>query len=179
MGAAKGLIYLHSNGMVHGDLKGVCFGRSNYPDALTNLPAQANILIDEAGNACLTDFGLLTILSDPANLLSSSSNSQGGSARWMSPELIVPEEFGFEKYRATVSSDCYALGMVVYEVISGNIPFHKSTKFGASLKVLRGERPHRGSGFTESLWKMLEWCWTSHPDDRPNVESVLQCLETD
>ena len=110
--------------MVHGDLKGVCFGRSNYPDTLTNLPAQAGMLVDEAENARLTDFGLLTILSDPANLLSSSSNSKGG--RWMSPELIVPEEFGFEKYRATVSSDCYALGMVVYEVISGNIPFHKS-----------------------------------------------------
>ena len=34
----------------------------------------------------------------------------------MSPELLNPEEFGIEDSRPTIQSDCYALGMTVYEV---------------------------------------------------------------
>ena len=40
----------------------------------------------------------------------------GGTSRWMSPELLVPEQFGIEDDRPTRQSDCYALGMVIYEV---------------------------------------------------------------
>ena len=136
-------------------------------------------MIDEAGNARLADFGQATVLSDPANGLSSSSNHPGGTIRWMSPEMITPEKFGLEKSRATKSSDCYALGMVVYEVIGGKVPFHEDTDIGVCLKVMRGERPRRGVEFTDNSWKMLEWCWESHPSDRPSVEDVLWCLETD
>ena len=46
------------------------------------------------------------------------SFTAGGTYRWMSPELIVPEEFGADDDRPTKKSDCYALGMVVYEVCS-------------------------------------------------------------
>jgi serine/threonine protein kinase len=97
----------------------------------------------------------------------------------MSPELLVPEQFGYKKSRPTTSSDCYALGMVVYETVSGKLPFHKDTAFTASLKVIRGERPRRGGGenFTEGLWKMLELCWAPDPNDRPSIEGVLCCLE--
>jgi len=141
------------------------------------LLVKANVLIDQSGRARLADFGLLTILSDPANLLSSSSCMEGGTVRWMSPELIDPQQFGFEKSRPTKSSDCYALGMVIYETISGNQPFHKDKNHTVSLKVLRGERPPRGLRFTETLWNMLELCWVSQPNDRPSIETVLQCLE--
>ena len=96
----------------------------------------------------------------------------------MSPELIYPEHFGFEKSRATKSSDCYALGMVIYETISGKVPFHGCTDLIVSLKVVGGERPRRRAKFKESLWKMLERCWSRHPDDRPSIGDVLQCLET-
>jgi serine/threonine protein kinase len=165
--------------MVHGDIKGVrFFDRPNSSHVLRSIPTQANILIDEVGNARLADFGLLKIISDPANLLSSGSDSQSGTVRWMSPELIAPEDFGFEKSRHTKSSDCYALGMVVYETISGKLPFHKDTDFSVTLKVVRGERPRRGTGFAESLWNMMEFCWKPHPDDRPSIKDVLRCLET-
>lgn len=40
----------------------------------------------------------------------------GGTTRWMSPELLDPERFGASDDRPTKKSDCYALGMVVYEV---------------------------------------------------------------
>ena len=96
----------------------------------------------------------------------------------MSPELIAPQRFGLKNSRPTKHSDCYALGMVIYETISGNLPFHEHTDLTVFVKVLEGKRPPRGERFAESLWKMLERCWASQPNDRPNIEVVLQRLET-
>lgn len=138
---------------------------------------KANVLVDETGNARLADFGLLTIISDPANPISSSSNTRGGTVRWMSPELIAPEQFGFKKSCPTMSSDCYALGMVIYETIGGRMPFHEHVDLTVFMKVMAGEHPTRGVGFTENLWKMMESCWGFRPNARPSVEDVLLCLE--
>ncbi|KAF9791125.1 kinase-like domain-containing protein [Thelephora terrestris] len=157
---ARGLIYIHERGVVHGDLKG------------------ANILIDQTRRARLADFGLLTVISDPENPLPSSSYAPGGTARWMSPECIFPQNFGVKTSRPSKPSDCYSLGMVIYETISGNPPFHEDRDLAVFVKVLAGERPHRELGFVNSLWYMLERCWMPQPSDRPSVENVLQCLET-
>jgi len=144
----------------------------------TDSIAKANILVNQTGLACIADFGLLTIISDPANILSSSSYRQGGTARWMGPELIDPQQFGVNNGCPTKSSDCYALGMVIYETISGHFPFHQHGDLTVFVKVLAGERPLRGKGFTESLWKMLGLCWLPQPNDRPSVRDVIQCLES-
>ena len=96
----------------------------------------------------------------------------------MSPELIDPQRFGFKNNRPTKASDCYALGMVVYETISGNLPFHKYADITVAMKVLEGEHPPRGTRFTTGLWKTLEQCWASQPNNRPSVEGVRRCLET-
>ena len=163
--------------MIHGDLKGVRSDRLSYPPISPSLHIKANILIDQAGHTRLADFGLLTVLSDPANLLSSSSYTQGGTARWMSPELINPQKFGFENSCPTKSSDCYALGMVIYETISGRLPFHRYTDLTVFVKVLEGESPLREARFADSLWEMLELCWEPRPEARPSIEYVLHHLE--
>ncbi|KAF9642573.1 kinase-like protein [Thelephora ganbajun] len=164
--AARGLIYMHEQGMIHGDLKGT------------------NILIDETGHAHLADFGLLTIISDTTKPPSSTPSTQGGTYRWMSPELSFPEEFGLDKSRPTKSSDCWALGMVVYEVLSGRVPFYhyKGHDVALALRVLKGERPERPQGaggmwFTDDVWRISERCWARKRDDRPRIEDVLQVLE--
>jgi len=163
-GVAGGLIYIHSQKMIHGDLKG------------------ANILIDENGRARLADFGLLTIISDPTYFSTSSSTVTGGTTRWMSPELLDPEQFGLDHSYPTKESDCYALGMVIYEVVNGQVPFTKLKDYIVTRKVIEGERPGRPEGakaqrFTDDLWKMLELCWATQAQNRPNVEDVLECLE--
>ena len=135
------------------------------------------MLIDETGHARLTDFGLLTILSDPTNRSASSSYPEGGSGRWMSPELIEPERFGSKCSRPTKSSDCYALGMVVYETVSGNVPFYGARVQTVFVKVLAGEHPPQGLRFTKDLWDMLKNCWMFQPNDRPSIEEVLQSLK--
>jgi serine/threonine protein kinase len=96
----------------------------------------------------------------------------------MSPELIAPERFELKRSRPTESSDCYALGMVIYEVISGRLPFHEDTDLMVFVKVLEGKRPPRGARFARGLWGMLERCWVPQPKDRPAVGDVLRCLET-
>ena len=89
---------------------------------------QANIVINQSSRACLADFGLSAIVSvdrraaangsliSVASKMSLMSFTAGGTIRWMSPELLDPDRFGIADCRPTKQSDCYALGMVVYEV---------------------------------------------------------------
>ena len=96
----------------------------------------------------------------------------------MSPELIAPQRFGLKNSRPTKFSDCYALGMVIYETISGNLPFHEDTDLTVFVKVLEGKRPSaRGGKFAKGLWGVLEQCWRSQPSSRPAIGDVLQSLE--
>jgi len=100
----------------------------------------------------------------------------------MSPELLDPERFGFENSRPTNESDCYALGMVILEVLTSRAPFANYKDFIVIRKVVEGERPRRPQGseavwFTDDLWGTLEQCWSSQPKLRPTVDAVLECLE--
>ena len=97
----------------------------------------------------------------------------------MSPELLDPET---QDRRQTKHSDCYALGMVMYEVLSGQIPFYQHMHLVIPWKVVGGDRPQRPQGaegvwFMDDVWGVLERCWAPQPGDRPSIEGVLQCLE--
>ena len=72
------------------------------------------------GKACLADFGLMSIVLDPetTDITSSTGGAAKGTYRWMGPELFYPNEFGLHKVQLTKESDCYAVGMVIYEVCS-------------------------------------------------------------
>lgn len=96
----------------------------------------------------------------------------------MSPELINPQLLGLKRIHPTKSSDCYAFGMVIYETISGHLPFHRYTNPIVLMKILEDERPPREVGFTDSLWEVLELCWVPQPIARPDIEDVLQYLES-
>ena len=100
----------------------------------------------------------------------------------MSPELFDPEKFDLKDGRPTKYSDCYALGMVIYEVLSGKVPLCRYSNLLVVVEVLAGTRPGRpegtlGAWFTDRVWEVLECCWTPQPRNRPSIEDVLQCLE--
>jgi hypothetical protein len=162
-------------------LRGYVFESQGHSIPLTEI-VKANILIDETSHACLADFGLLTITSDATNHGSSSSSTHGGTFRWMSPELFCPGNFGLKDSRRTKRSDCYALGMVIYEVLSGQAPFHGCGVYAVVIMVNGGERPGRprgveGEWFANGVWGILERCWAAKPHERPRIENVLRCLE--
>ena len=149
---------------------------------------EANIMIDKDGNARLAGFGHVTIISDlthseTATLSEDSEDSEiSGTLRWMSPELLFPEQFGAWKNRPTEESDCYALGMVVLEVLTGKTPFPRCNNFIVMKKIIDKARPDRPTGpeatwFTDDLWAVLEQCWSHEPKQRPTIQGVLECLE--
>ena len=143
---------------------------------------EANILIDKDGNARLADFGLLTIISDSTQAATTILSESCGTLRWVSPELLEPNQFRAKNGQPTKESDCYALGMVVLEVLTGKAPFQGFDKLAVMRKVIDGERPGRPKGpeavwFTDDLWGTLDQCWSYKPRLRPTVESVLECLE--
>ena len=142
---------------------------------------KANILIDEHGNARLADFGLLIFVSDPTNPTVSSSHTPAGTTRWMSPELLDPDRFGPKDGRPTKESDSYALGMVIYEVLSGKFPFASYREYVVMRKVIEGERPGRPEGvegkwFTDYLWHALQLCWAQEPKRRPTIGEAREYL---
>ncbi|KAF8150405.1 kinase-like domain-containing protein [Mycena galopus ATCC 62051] len=144
---AQGLQYLHSSGIVHGDLRGT------------------NILINEDWSACLADFGL-SIFSD---VTASMSTSRGGSTYWMAPELLNP---GQDKFARTPASDIYAFGCVCLELYTGRPPFADLLEGGALLKVIKGERPERPSGpheMSDVLWQHVTTYWSDKPSTRPTI----------
>jgi len=102
--------------------------------------------------------------------------------RQTSPELINPTKFGLKESHPTKESDCYALGMVIYEVLSGWTPFYPYEGLVVVQMVLDGERPKRPQGdegklFTDGIWGTLELCWKPQPHDRISAKTVLLSLE--
>lgn len=91
---ASALDFAHQRQIIHRDIK------------------PSNILIDQSGNAILTDFGLAKAMA------SSRSSSSGvmGTVGYMSPEQI-------ENKPLSAASDIYALGLVAYEMLTGHLPF--------------------------------------------------------
>ena len=126
-------------------------------------------------------------------LFSESDVSPGGTLRWMSPELLDPTHLGSEG-RPTRESDCYALGMVIYEVsglyssrlslihpskvLTGLRPFHHMRAFSPVIAVLRGQRPERpldaeSLGFSDTLWGLVQLCWRESSSDRPSAVQLF------
>jgi len=174
------MIYMHEQGIIHGNLRGV---RSN-PTVTLPHPSlhnsKSNILIDNNGHACLADFGLLRVLSDEPTITSTAGVAT--RAQWMSPELLLPNNFGPTDGRPTKESDCYALGMTIYEVLSGQSPFAQYSSLAVVCVILGGERPGRPKGaqgelFTDSIWRLLDLCWKPQPSDRVSAKTILLGLE--
>jgi len=172
---------MHDRGLILGDLKGVGFWVCSHHPACSSLNPKVNILVDNNGHAYLAGFSLLAAVSDLPTIISSTVES--GMARWMSPERLSPKEFGLEDGRPTRESDCYALGMTIYEVLSGEVPFaQEDIEVIVAFKVLHGKRPNRPQGtqggwFTDGLWETLELCWKRQPGDRPGLDTVLRKLQ--
>ncbi|KAG6843375.1 hypothetical protein H0H87_005296 [Tephrocybe sp. NHM501043] len=169
---AKGLSYLHNEGVIHGDLKG------------------PNVLIDGTGRARLADFGL-SVVSDPdiiAWTTQSKTTSQGGSVRWQAPELFVVEDSDVESEEETVkntmASDVYAWGCVCLEVFTGQIPFSETTNNVAVIhRVHAGAHPRRplasqpcwkNWGLTEEIWSLMKRCWDKDPTQRPSASAIAE-----
>ncbi|WP_060209574.1 Stk1 family PASTA domain-containing Ser/Thr kinase [Sporosarcina koreensis] len=103
----------HHNGIVHRDIK------------------PQNILMDSEGNVKITDFGIAMALSATAH---TKTNSVIGTVHYLSPEQA-------RGGMATKKSDIYSLGIVFYELLTGELPFSAETAVAIALKHLQEETP--------------------------------------
>ena len=99
----------------------------------SDMDMQANILINSDRRACLADFGLAAIIEDASSADGPSGHKTGGTTRWMAPEILDPDRFGYTKRSRkrlpSKSTDIYALGMTILEVRMSSLHHLLSSHF--------------------------------------------------
>lgn len=115
---ADALHLAHRNQVIHQDIK------------------PANILLDEDGNAYLTDFGIARDLAANVNLAEDLNNVVHGS-----PKYISPEHLQRGRINITHKSDIYSLGILMYEVLTGEAPFESAELLELLNKQISTELP--------------------------------------
>jgi len=158
LGLARGLAYLHSKEIVHGDVK------------------SQNVLLETNLNPLLCDFGMTKLLDGDYSASSSALLNGSGSLRWLAPELMTGS--GQLKRK---ESDLYAFSMTITEILTGQTPFPGLNYFYLANQVISGTRPQsqprerEGQDF-DMLWKVAETCWDSDPTKRPSANAVVATL---
>ena len=123
----------------------------------------------------LSDFGLARVAT--ASVRASSEGQ--GTASFMAPELLLPEKFGLDKGVPSKEADVYALGMTVYQVLTGRWPYYPRREAEVTCAVIFGERPPKPEnaeriGMTEAVWNLLKECWSEDRTVRPTITEVLK-----
>ncbi|KIJ58614.1 hypothetical protein HYDPIDRAFT_119394 [Hydnomerulius pinastri MD-312] len=156
-GVAAGLQYLHSFPVIHGDLS------SN------------NILIDDRGQPCLTDFGLCTVLGglDGGSSFLVSSTCRPGTVRWSAPEVVLESP-------PSKASDVFSFGCIMLQILSGKLPWAEMRSDSVILIALAGgqfpQRPNHHP-ISNRDWAFIQRCW-SGPTTRPSIEEVVAYIST-
>ncbi|KAG1799346.1 kinase-like domain-containing protein [Suillus plorans] len=148
---ATGLRYLHSQGIVHGDL------------------TDNNILVDVNGRAVVADFGLSFRISEHTG-----SYPVTAAARWMAPELAMDDA------TPSIHSDMYSFGSIMNYVISGELPFASEQK-SPYPAIFRGEAPctGRGNNVSQEHWDFIQRCWGHIASSRPSAEEACEFLRSE
>ena len=118
-GAAQGLKYLHDEGIVHGDPKGVrapSFRLVSAPD----VQQQSIVVTNDAPRpptAYLSDFACMTVTLDSTEPIPFDVQLGHGTVEFKSPEHFDPEKFGANYPLVTPEADVYAFGMTIFQVL--------------------------------------------------------------
>ena len=143
----------HRAGVVHRDLK------------------PANVLLDEDENAYLADFGIAKNLSSP-------NSETRVDAVIGSPDYISPEQIRSEFVRP--QTDIYALGVMLYELFTGSLPFHGPTPYDVMVQHLNTPLPPlaaQRSGLPKKLDAVIEHATAKEPLERyASVDQMLTDL---
>lgn len=152
------LAYAHSQNTVHRDIK---------PD---------NILIDGAtGRTMVTDFGIARAVSEGAESKLTATGIAIGTPAFMSPEQSAGDR------DIDGRTDLYALGIVAYQMLCGDLPFNATSAPALLVKHL-SETPipiEQRAAVPPDLARAVMLCLEKNPDDRfPSARAFVQALET-
>jgi mitogen-activated protein kinase kinase kinase len=149
----KGLAFLHSQDIIHRDIKG------------------ANILVDHQGSVKISDFGISKRVE--ASTLSGKKAGQRvslqGSIFWMAPEVVKQTAY-------TRKADIWSLGCLIVEMLTGTHPHPNCSQLQAIFKIGRGSveaRPSVPEKASEPLKRFLEQTFEIEHERRPEAEMLL------
>ncbi len=152
IGGALG--YAHTHGMIHRDVK------------------PSNVLIDESGNSLLTDFGLARMTETSVKI--TTSGAVMGTPAYMSPEQGTGENLDHR-------SDIYSLGVILYEMLTGRVPYTAETPIAVVIKHIQDPLPSArkiNPDVPESVELVLMKALTKNPDDRyQNADDFVHALQ--
>lgn len=148
------LSHAHRNGIIHRDVK------------------PQNILMNQYGNVKITDFGIARALSSTQL---TKTNDVIGSVHYLSPEQA-------RGGTATKKSDIYSLGIVLFELLTGRLPFSGESAVSVALKHMQTETPYVRSfqpSVPQSLENVVLKATTKNPLHRyQSIDEMQQDLET-
>jgi serine/threonine protein kinase len=139
---ADALQYAHEQGIIHRDIK------------------PGNIMVDRRGNVFLTDFGIAKLMEGSIHFTPSGAIT--GTPAYMSPEQAEGEKLD-------PRSDVYSLGIVLYEMLTGRVPFEAETPVTALQKKLSEPLPSPraiNAEISPLMETVLYKALTKSPDDR-------------
>ncbi|CAB4381731.1 unnamed protein product [Rhizophagus irregularis] len=144
-----GLKFIHSKEIIHRDLH------------------SKNILVNN-GKLLIADFGLSKKLAEIT------TNSVGNRQGMI--EYIEPQCFKNKKYKKDKKSDIYSLGVLLWEISSGRIPFSDCSRDLLDYYIKNGDREDPIDGTPPKYQKLYQECWNDEPKSRPDIEKVYEIL---
>ncbi|KAL7424557.1 Protein kinase of the Mitotic Exit Network [Cryptotrichosporon argae] len=153
----EGLDYLHSQGVVHCDLKA------------------ANILSTKNGNIKLSDFGVslnMRAVEDMAHEAGTKGRDGGsdiaGTPNWMAPEVI-------KLAGASPASDIWSLGCTIIELLTGRPPYADvGNSMSVLFRIVEDDMPPLPEGMSAPLQDFMQLCFTKEPQDRPTAARLFE-----
>ncbi|KAJ3555536.1 hypothetical protein NM688_g2521 [Phlebia brevispora] len=155
---AKGLAFLHRQGLVHADVK------------------TANVLIGEDQHALLSDFGLAMKLHQyrGQSAFSAEMDRRRGTPIFLAPEVLLA------KTLPDMRSDVYSFGLTIWEVFSDSPPYQNYLTMehlteGVAKNRHRPSCPQRLKE-GDRVWEVIKRCWHADPRARPSMQEVQDAL---
>ena len=157
---ADALGYAHEHGVIHGDLKG------------------SNVLVTSDGAIKLLDFGLGRRVPRSgmeevtrSRLTLAEAGATAGTLPYLAPEVLRGDV-------TTPQSDTWALGVLLYQMATGEFPFQGATPFELSMEIMVGTPPKLAE-VAQPLRSVLERCLVKEPAERcGQARDVMTALES-
>eukprot|EP00752_Nemacystus_decipiens_P001312 g1302.t1 len=147
--AAKGVIHLHREGVVHRDL------------------ASRNLLLDDGFHVRISDFGFSRVKRECASR--GYTRSDMGPIKWTSPEAM-------RKRCYSEASDAFSFGVVLYEMFARSPPWEGNENLDVAFRVCSGERMTVPDRVDAPIAELMSKCWDGNPRSRPDFASILTAL---